>query len=343
MKVLIFSDLHLHNWANAPEVDGMNSRLRDQARVMDQVALYCEHNTVDHIVFGGDLFHTHGKIHESILKVASEGIQNILELSQVNIRILVGNHDTSNKNVAVHSLHWLNAIEGVKVIDDITHDKLYKEFSYLPYTEDKDKIIEFFEYANPICFMHQGIAGVPMGSGFLIDEVLSLDMIPDHVDQVFTGHYHKHSNPSDKVTVIGSALQLNWADMGDKRGFLVYDTQTGEVEHIESVAPKFVTLNMDGRGSADYVYQERLGKPGLFDGNFVRVNNYNSTYTDEIREGLMEAGARSVEFVPPKTEDTKLQHTVTHGVINVTAAVYEYAKAEGVTPECLKIGEELMK
>jgi DNA repair exonuclease SbcCD nuclease subunit len=246
--------------------------------------------------------------------------------------------------MAVHSLHWLDSIEGVRVIDRNVHDMLYKEFSYLPYTEDKDRIIKFFENANPICFMHQGIAGVPMGSGFLINEALSLDMVPSHIDQVFTGHYHKHSNPSDKVTVIGSAMQLTWSDAGDKRGFLVYDTHTGEVEHIESIAPKFVTLNMDGRGSADYVYQERLGKPGLFDGNFVRVENYNSTYTEEIREGLIEeAGARSVEFVPPKTEDIKLQHTAIQGAINITASVYEYAKAEGVTPECLKIGEELMK
>jgi DNA repair exonuclease SbcCD nuclease subunit len=341
MKVLIFSDLHLHNWNyGSTIVDGMNSRLRDQARVLDQIAMYCEHNPVDHIVFGGDLFHTHGKIDAGVLKVAYEGIDRILEKSDVGMDLIVGNHDTADKSMKVHALHWIESFAQIKVVDTMTHDAL---FSYLPYTEDKAVIEKFFQDANSTCFMHQGIAGVPMGSGFLINEAFSLDMVPDYVDQVFTGHYHKHSNPSDKVTVIGSTLQLTWADKGDKRGFLIYDTETGEIEHIESVAPKFVTFNMAGRGSADYIYQERLGKTGLFRDNFVRVHNYNSTYTDEIREGLLDAGARSVEFFTEKTDAQTLEPIVTCEGYHLPDLVKAYEEQKNVTPECSKVGKELMK
>jgi DNA repair exonuclease SbcCD nuclease subunit len=329
MKVLIFSDLHLHNWNyGSTIVDGMNSRLRDQARVLDQIAMYCEHNEVDHIVFGGDLFHTHGKIDAGVLKVAYEGIDRILEKSNVGMDILVGNHDTADKSMAVHSLHWLKSFAQVKVVDTMTHDDL---FSYLPYTEDKAVIEKFFQDANPICFLHQGIAGVPMGSGFLINEAFSLDMVPDYVDQVFTGHYHKHGNPSDKVTVPGSTLQLTWADEGDKRGFLIYDTNTGAIEHIESVAPKFVTVDFNNV------------TPFEISGNFIRVKGCDSTGKDNYREMLIEGGARSVEFMVEKTDAQTLKPIVTCDGYHLPDLVKAYEKQKEVTPERSKIGKELMK
>ena len=336
MKVLIFSDLHLHNWNyGSTIVNGMNSRLRDQARVMDQIAMYCEHNPVDHIVFGGDLFHTHGKIDAGVLKVAYEGIDQILAKSNTGMDILIGNHDTADKSMATHSLHWLEAFEQVRVLDTATHDVI---FSSLPYTEDKAVIEKFFKDANPICIMHQGIAGVPMGSGFLINEALSLDMVPDHVDQVFTGHYHKHSNPSDKVTVIGSAMQLTWADAGDKRGFLVYDTDTGEIEHIESVAPKFVTIDMND-GSCGWArgceFQNSKN-------NFIRVINHEYSWQEELREDIMGAGARSLEFMEMKIDPQTLDPILTPEGYHLPELVKAYEKQKNVTPECSKVGKELM-
>jgi DNA repair exonuclease SbcCD nuclease subunit len=345
MKVLVFSDLHLHNHVYGSE---LKSRLQDGADVMKQVAEYCSTNLIDHVVFGGDLFHTHGKIDASVLKVAYEGMAAIKE--QVpDMFALVGNHDTSDKTMKVHSMHWLKALD-IEVVDKPTHDAY--GMSYLPYTEDSDAIRRFFGSSGDICFLHQGMDGVAMGSGFVPNSTFTLDMVPDHVRHVFTGHYHKHLKVDPRVTVIGSALQINWADKaerGDKRGFLVFDTEEdpGSFEFIETVAPKFVIFNMSGRGSADYIYQERLGKTGLFRDNFVRVINYNSTYTFEIREGLLDAGARSVEFVAPDDEIERLKKLhplggMANDAFNIPAAVEEYEKQKDVTEDRSKIGKEIM-
>ena len=238
MRVLIFSDMHLHNWAyGSTLVGGMNSRLKAQAAVLDQIAVASEE--ADHVVFCGDLFHTHGKIDAAVLKVAYEGFSRIAEASNTYIDVLVGNHDTADKSMATHALHWMNAFnygaspgqgDIFRIIDRPLHnsDTDYDDpYSFLPYTEDKAVIEKFFAECGEVCFMHQGVAKVPMGSGFLIDEILTQDMIPDHVKHVFTGHYHQHNRVSDKLTVVGSTVQHNWADEGDPRGWVWYDNETG--------------------------------------------------------------------------------------------------------------------
>jgi DNA repair exonuclease SbcCD nuclease subunit len=352
MKVLLFSDMHLHNWNyGSILIEGVNSRLLDQAKVMDQIAEYVRQHKIEHVIFAGDLFHSHGKLDASVLKVAYEGIDKIAQAvnSMMNpMDFIVGNHDTAQKDKKIHSLHWLAPYGNVT--NTFRHDRDdyhwdYQGFSYLSYTENVNEIKEFFKKANPVCIMHQGIAGVPMGSGFLPNEMFTLDMIPDHVEHVFTGHYHQHNTWSDKATIIGSTMQLNWADAGDKRGFIVFDTDenVADFEFIESVAPKFVTFNMLGRGSADYIYNERLGKTSLFRDNFVRVINYNSTYTFEIREGLLEAGARSVEFVLPKVANTPLHTDSSAAGFDIPKLVAEYEQQQGVTEGCSTVGKELMK
>jgi DNA repair exonuclease SbcCD nuclease subunit len=359
MKILIFSDLHLHNHTyGATLVDypswnlmGINSRLLDGFKVFEQICAYLKDNSVDEIVYCGDLFHTHGKIDAGVLKVAFLGWETIMQYHKkpFHATALVGNHDTADKTMNTHALHWLEGLS-VNVMDVPGHNAfngLDRRLSYLPYTEDLDVITEFFAEAvkkgsNPVCFMHAGIDGVPMKSGFVPGSAFNTDMIPDDVQHVFSGHYHPHMQVTDKATVVGSALQINWADMGDKRGFIVYDTDTGEQEFHEIDAPRFVTFNMKGMGVADYTYQEKIGKPGLFDNNFVRVVDYHSGRTDDIREGLTGAGARSVEFVVKLEEVDRLQPLSSDG-LHIPDAIKEYEEQKEVTAECRKVGEELRK
>jgi DNA repair exonuclease SbcCD nuclease subunit len=353
MKILIFSDLHLHNYNyGSTLVDypswnliGTNSRLVDGAKVFEQICVYINDNPVDEVVFCGDLFHTHGKIDAAVLKVAHEGWWRIMQHHDkpCHAYVIVGNHDTAVRSMSTHSLHWLESL-GVNVIDGPAHNSfngLPRKLSLLPYTEDVDVIKEFFDDAvkkggNPVCFMHAGIDGVPMKSGFVPGSAFNTDMIPEGVQHVFSGHYHPHMKVTDKATVVGTPLQLNWADTGDKRGFIVYDTDTDVQEFHEIDAPRFVTLNMEGRGSCDYSFNDNLKN------HFVRVENYNHAYQEEIRKGITGAGARSVEFVVKLEQVDRLQPVSSDG-LHIPDLIKEYEKQKNVSPECSKIGKELMK
>lgn len=345
MKILVFSDLHLHNWPyGSTMLDGMNSRLLDGFNVMKQIAEYINDHPVDVCVFGGDLFHTHGNIDSAVLKVAYGGMDRIVQhlARPCDMYVLVGNHDTSDKSMQVHNMHWMEAM-GVNVVDTPWHNKyngLPRELSFLPYTEDKEVIQNFFNVAAEkgatTCFMHQGIAKVPMGSGFLINEIFTLDMIPDGIKHVYTGHYHEHTRVAANATIIGDTMQLNWNDEGSTKGFLVVDTKTGKIEQIESIAPRFVTYDMVN------ALRPSRKAPVLIDGNFVRVTSYEDRFKDDIREELTEAGARSVEFVAAKVDTKKLQTPSTPDEFHLPSLVADYIKQQDVSEDRSRIGKEIM-
>ncbi len=345
MRILVFSDLHLHNWPyGSTLVDGMNSRLADGFNVMVQIAEYINDHPVDSCVFAGDLFHTHGKIDSAVLKVAYMGMDRIVQhlIRPCDMYVLVGNHDTSDKSMKIHNLHWMEAM-GINVVDFPWHNKyndLPKELSFLPYTEDKEVIKTFFRNAamkgGTTCFMHQGIAEVPMGSGFLINEIFTLDMIPDEIKHVYTGHYHEHTRVADNATVIGNTMPISWSDEGSTKGFLIVDTKTGKIEQIETDAPKFVTYDM--------INAVRPGRksPVLIDNNFVRVTSYEDKFKEDIREELTEAGARSVEFVAEKVDTKRLQTPSTCDEFHLPTLVADYIKEQDVSEDRSKVGKEIM-
>ncbi len=344
MKVLIWSDLHLHNWSyGSTIINGMNSRLLAQAKVMSDIADHIKEVGVDRIIFLGDLFHCHGKIDASVLKVAYEGITKIMSAgTEYKMDMLVGNHDTDRKDLSVHALHWLNSIPRVRVIDRPVHHP--NEFSFLPYTEDAEILKTFFAICNPICFMHQGLVDVPMGSGFVINETMNLEMIPDHVRHVFTGHYHPHVKVSEKATVVGSVMQHTWADTGDKRGFLVYDTNTKDIEQIKIRAPEFKTVDMGGAGSLGTIDDKKWFHPPYFKGNYIRVTNFDEAAIPVLRKEMLEAGALSVEFViKPKTYKSTVVKAISGAGLSVPELVREYEKEHCVSEDRRKVGKELMK
>jgi len=345
MRILVFSDLHLHNWPyGSTLVDGMNSRLLDGFNVMCQIAEYINDHPVDSCVFAGDLFHTHGKIDSAVLKVAYEGMDRIVQhlIRPCDMYMLVGNHDTSDKTMKIHNLHWMEAM-GVNVVDFPWHNTsntLPRELSFLPYTENV-KVIQLFlqraaEKGNTTCFMHQGIAEVPMGSGFLINEIFTLDMIPDEIKHVYTGHYHQHTRVADNATIIGNTMPISWSDEGVTKGFLIVDTETGKIEQIETDAPRFVTYDM--------INALRPGRksPVLIENNFVRVTGYEEKYKDDVREELTEAGARSVEFVAAKEDFKRLQTPSTRDEFHLPSLVADYIKEQDVSEERSKVGKEIM-
>jgi len=113
MRILVFSDLHLHNWSYGSSVNkyGINTRLEDQADILNQIVGIVEEQEIEKVVFAGDMFHTHGKLDAAVLRVAYDGISEFKyalgETHQAFV-MLVGNHDTADKTKATHSLHWLN-------------------------------------------------------------------------------------------------------------------------------------------------------------------------------------------------------------------------------------------
>jgi DNA repair exonuclease SbcCD nuclease subunit len=253
--------------------------------------------------------------------------------------MLVGNHDTPTKDMSVHALHWLNSIAGVRVIDEATHFT-DSGFSFLPYTEDEEVLKKFFAEAGDYCFMHQGMVDVPMASGFVVNEIMNYEMIPEHVKHVFTGHYHPYRAVGNKATNVGSVMQHNWADMGDQRGFLIFDTADGTIKQINAHAPEFRTLDMQGCDLLGKAY----GTPRYFDNSYIRVKNFKESTMEQVRNEILEAGASTVEFVvKPKNYKSTVVKAVSGKGLSVPELVREYEKKHSISEERRNVGKELMK
>jgi hypothetical protein len=192
--------------------------------------------------------------------------------------------------------------------------------------------------------MHQGMVDVPMASGFVVNEIMNYEMIPDHVRHVFTGHYHPLKYVGAKATNVGSVMQHTWADMGDDRGFVVFDTETLEIGHhaAQLHTPEFRVLDMQGCSS--------LGKggamsatAGIIKNNYIRVKNFEEGTIENLRKEILAEGAASVEFlIKLKTYKSTVVKAISGKGLNVPELVREYEDEHSISQERREVGKELM-
>jgi len=310
MKRLLFSDIHFHTWpyGATPTHDGMNSRLAAQYAAAQEMVEYANEHSIKYAYFLGDLFHLHGSIPTQALWCATNMFQ-ALRANGTIVRSLFGNHDMSHRKggrySAISFIRHYNDDIAIKKPNSPRFSKSSadnQEFAWwddlrvmgLSYTDDEDTLKRFFdEVANVqekvMVLLHQGVAGVPLSSGFLLDERLTPAMIPDNA-MAFTGHYHFYRRVSPNLTVVGNLAALNWNDIDQTKGWVVFDDETGEIEQIpQTRAPEF---RLAGRDNLE------CGT------NFVRYGDAASIKEqDEIRTTLGKNGALTVEFTGETEEE----------------------------------------
>jgi DNA repair exonuclease SbcCD nuclease subunit len=324
-KSLIFSDVHFHPWAYGSHItdDGLNSRLAAQAKAADEMIEDAVNNGVKHAYFCGDLFHTHGNVPTQALKVAADMFTKIRNQG-IAIRAIPGNHDQYDRQGRIHGLQFLPESERIgSWVDE------GQRVRSLPYTDDDDVLKRFLEDAGDgegsMLLLHQGVSGIPLSSGYVLDERLTSDMIPDNC-RAFTGHYHFYKPVTPKLTVVGNLTPLGWGDIDQSKGWLIWDRETGSLEQsIQTSSPEFVTYN---EGDMTQVV-----------GRFVRYSKaIHYSEQPAVREALIKEGALSVEFPTMKVEKT--QDNIRGGEgITVEHIAQEFdKKAEGRRAE---IGLEL--
>lgn len=303
-KVLIFSDFHLHNWAyGSTYQDGWNTRLLDQKKVADQIVDLAHKHRVDFVVFGGDLFHKHGIVEAGPLKVAADlfaRLRDEVKGRAGKVYCLKGNHDLGRET---SSVDWLRDL-GVHVVDETAIDLEIKA-GFISYCDDEEvfdqRRKQLNEHGLEYWFCHQGVRFIPVGSDFVIpNEFLHGDKLPKTLPfkLCFTGHYHSPRWATDQIVIIGSPMQLNWSDKGERRGCIILDTFNGVWKRFELSSPRFVPL--DGSLQPALFLHSSISSQIEFDaiaGNFIKVTEeIPAIFVEEIRQKLKEAGARSIEF-----------------------------------------------
>lgn len=190
------------------------------------------------IVDMGDTFDNRKNIDFAALEWAKSNYYDPLKKLGCNIHTIVGNHTAYYKNTnevnAVDLL--LREYENVKVYSKATEIKLDNlDVLFIPWINEENSkhTVNLIKTTSCKCAMgHLELSGFPPYRGFIMEEGMDSKLF-ETFTHVFSGHYHTRSS-NGKIFYLGNPYEIYFNDVGDKRGFHIFDTDTLELESIDN-------------------------------------------------------------------------------------------------------------
>lgn len=195
------------------------------------------------LIIAGDLNDTKAIIRA---EVANRLLQ-ILENTNVDVSILVGNHDLVNEKGQEHGLNYLGSYAHLISVPTYINPKLY----LIPYQNDLSKIEGMLSGIpeGATLVMHQGVKGAFMGDYVQDKTSIDVELLKDF--NVISGHYHRHQTIGT-LTYIGSPFTMSFGEANDgDKGFLVVNqdgTFTREILNLR----KHKIIEIDGELNDSY-------------------------------------------------------------------------------------------
>jgi len=298
MKILIFSDIHIHPHKKSVE------RLDDCIKVLDWVFDTAESNNIENIIFLGDLFHDRQKIDVLTYQKTFEIFEKHLLNKKINLYLLLGNHDLwHHQKWDVSSVNPLRNLPGVSVVNEpcvkqISDDYL---FGFLPYTHDPIEDLKKVEKdwkklckeksVDPpkILGAHIAVDGALWNVKYGTTAEVAIEHDGDMVkvgpnifadwDKVHLGHYHAEQKLTKNVEYVGSPLQLSFGEAFQDKHVIIYDIEKNQSQYVKNeFSPKH------------YIINENQLEDYKLEGNFIRleVEDISSSSMAEVRKNLVE-------------------------------------------------------
>ena len=252
-EILFIGDPHFMT-SNIPEVELFIDRITDLATSKQP----------DIIVIGGDLLHTHERLHTLPLNKAYEFVDKMRKIATTYV--LVGNHDYIQNQQFLTENHWMNGMKEWE--NTIIVDKLYVEniknssFVFTPYvppgrfeealsTLNNDSIWK----KSDCIFAHQEFFGCKMGA------IISVDGDKWDIDypEIVSGHIHSKQTPQTNIYYPGSSMQHAFGE--STKNIIAYLTFNGDKQkyHLEEIdlnLPRKKIVYMDIQNIDEYKIPE---------------------------------------------------------------------------------------
>lgn len=319
MKILIFSDIHIHPHKKSVE------RLEDCIKTLDWVFECAKENEIENIIFLGDLFHDRQKIDVLTYQKTFEILEKHLLSNKIKLYLLLGNHDLwHNQKWDVSSVNPLRNLPGVSVLSEPCVRLISDEylFAFLPYTHDPISDLKKIEKEWKIqcdknkidppklIGAHIAVDGAVWNVKYGTTAEVSIEHDGDMIkvgpnifkkwDRVFLGHYHAEQQLSENVEYVGSPLQLSFGEAFQDKHIIIYDLEKDNKTYLKNeFSPKHYIIN-----------EEELEKYEL-EGNFIRleVSDISSSTMADVRKNLVEN--KKVATMEIKQATIKETHNIT--------------------------------
>jgi DNA repair exonuclease SbcCD nuclease subunit len=205
-----------------------------------------EEQGITTVVDMGDTFDSRKGIDFSALSWAKNNYYDRLQEMGVKVHTIVGNHTAYYKNTnnvnAVDLL--LREYDNVTVYSEPTEVKLGNlNTLFIPWInqENEESTLKLIQKTTCPCAMgHLELQGFRVNRQIVMEHGLESKLF-EKFKRVFSGHYHTRST-NGTVFYLGNPYEIYWTDVGDTRGFTIFDTETLEHTPVDNPYKMFYNI-----------------------------------------------------------------------------------------------------
>ena len=182
----------------------------------------------------GDTFDNRTGINFAALAWAKDNYYDRLQKMGVKVHTIVGNHTAYYKNTnSINAVDLLlreyDNVEVYSAPEEVKLDKLKVLFIPWINQENEADTLKIIEKTNCKCAMgHLELQGFRAHRGVIMDHGHESKLYSKFTN-VYSGHYHTRSDDG-RIFYLGNPYEMFWNDVGDRRGFHIFDTET--LEHV---------------------------------------------------------------------------------------------------------------
>ena len=266
---------------------------------------YLQQNGIKHCIHLGDLMDRRKYVSYRILKDFRERfIQPFLHL-EIDLHILVGNHDIYFRNTNdVNSLQELLGANYKNIhIYPEAQDVDFGGFPILmmPWINPQNEIYSFGmmdETKADTMVSHLEIVGFEMHGGHFSESGFDKSQFKKF-DTIFSGHYHKKSDDG-QIYYLGTPYQMTWSDYNCPKGFHIFDTETRELTRIVNPQKIFEKIYYDDtQENYDTHDVNQYGNKYI---KLVVVNKNDLYKFDKFTDRLFKADCHEVKIIEDFTD-----------------------------------------
>lgn len=232
---------------------------------------YIDKNGIDTIIHMGDCLDNRKFVNIDLLRQVRQRIFDELQKRNVQVHLVLGNHDLFYRTLSsVNSpTELFGRYSNVTIYDKPTTVNLSGiPVDFIPWvnktTEDETYNL-LRSTLSAYAFGHLELEGFQVLRGIKSDKGLSASAFHRY-RKVFTGHFHqKHDD--GQIFYLGTAYDMTFSDLDEKKGFHVFDTETGNVEFIQNPSKMFFRLIYDD-STDNYAV---LPKMDVYENKYVRL------------------------------------------------------------------------
>jgi DNA repair exonuclease SbcCD nuclease subunit len=292
MKIAIIADTHFGCRKNSKYFMDVQKQFYE-----DHFFPYLKENNIKDIIHLGDFFDNRKTVNFETLRHAKDCFINPINEYDMNLLLLIGNHDSyykSNGDLTSTKLLFNDELN-IYVFDSLTRISLGgRSILMVPwiFPIQKEEIAEIIKLStDDICCGHFEMVGVVQQGTRVSTKGIETNIF-SHYSHVFSGHFHKKSQ-----YYVGSPYQMSWSDYGDKKRIVVYDTDTDTTEDVY--------LGEDIFFKIEYPFPDGKNTPQLstYNGKFIRV-----LVKSKNNPADFDSFIKKLESVEPYDIDIKEEH-----------------------------------